>query len=97
MAIDGQQVSVRPRSALAEMSTCGPWQIGRDRLAGLHRVAHEIDHRVAHPHRVRRVAAGNHERVEVLHPRRPAARSAVTTAVSALAVILGAGGRADER
>src|SRR5580704_1166437 len=27
MAIDGQQVSVRPRSAFAEISSCGPWQM----------------------------------------------------------------------
>ena len=69
MAIDGQQVSVRPRSALAEMSSCGPWQIAATGLPAVHRVAREVDHRVAHAHLVGRVAAGNHERVEVLHPR----------------------------
>ncbi len=27
MAIEGQHVTVRPRSALTEISSCGPWQI----------------------------------------------------------------------
>ena len=70
MAIDGQQVSVRPRSALAEISTCGPWQIAATGLPALHRIARQVDHRVAHAHLVRRVAAGNDQRVEVLDLRR---------------------------
>ena len=46
---------------------------GGDRLAGVHGIAREVDHRVAHAHLVGRVAAGNDERVEVLRcaPRRP--------------------------
>ncbi len=69
MAIDGQQVSVRPLRELAEISSDGPWQIAADRLVGFHRVARQIDHRVPHAHLVRRVAARNHERVEIGHAR----------------------------
>lgn len=41
-----------------------------DRLAGGHRVAHEIDQRRTHAHLVRRVAAGDDHRVEVGGPGR---------------------------
>src|SRR6185503_7942209 len=33
--MEGQQVSVRPRSALAEMSSCGPWQMAATGLPAL--------------------------------------------------------------
>ena len=73
MAMDGQQVSVRPRSDVGGDEHLRSVADGRDRLAGLHRVARQIDHRVPHAHLVGRMAAGNDERVEVLDlaPRRP--------------------------
>ena len=43
---------------------------GGDRLAGVHGVAREIHHRVAHAHAIGCVAAGDHERVEVGDARR---------------------------
>ena len=68
-----------------------------DRLAGLHRVAREIDHRVAHAHLVGRVAAGNDERVEVLHARGAGGEVGRDDGLAALAAVLGAGRRADDR
>src|SRR4051812_32840088 len=42
---------------------------GRHGLAGGHGVAYEIDHGMAHPHAIRRMAARNDDRVEVLRTR----------------------------
>ena len=70
---------------------------GGDRLAGLHRVAHEIDHRVAHAHPVGRVAAGDDERVEILDARRAGREVRRDDRLAALAVVLGARRRPDDR
>ena len=50
MAIEGQQVTVRPRSTSAEMSSCGPWQMAATGLAGGGHVSRQVDHRVPHAH-----------------------------------------------
>ena len=86
-----------PRSALAEMSSDGPWQMAATGLFGFHRVAREVDHRVAHPHLVGRVAARNHQRVEILHPRRAGGEIRRDDGLAALAGELGAGRRSDDR
>src|SRR3989442_570773 len=70
---------------------------GRHGFAGVHRVAREIDHRVTHAHLVRRMTAGNHERVEIVHARRPGREIRCDDGVSALAAVLGVRRRPDER
>src|SRR6059036_4144593 len=57
--------------------TYGDWSsdvcssdLGRDVLPGLHRIARQVDHRVAHAHLLRGVTARDDERVEIGHARR---------------------------
>jgi hypothetical protein len=95
IAIDGQHVSVRPRRTLAEMRSCVADR--RDRLAGFHCVAREIDHRVAHAHPIGGVSARNDERVEILHACGAGGHVRRHDGFAALAGELRAGGGPDDR
>src|SRR5258706_7100651 len=65
-----------------------------DRFAGVHHVSREIDHGVAHPHPVRRIAARDDERVEItgLDSSSPCVRR--DDGLPALTTVLEAGRRA---
>ena len=51
------------------IKTCGPWQMAATGFPAAIAPGDEIDHRVAHAHAVRRVAAGNDQRIELFHTR----------------------------
>ena len=69
---------------------------GGHRLARFHRLAREIDHRVAQPHLVRCVAARDDQRIEVAHPRLPGRQVRGDRGVTPLSPESSALGRADD-
>src|SRR5712671_3410606 len=86
MAIDGQQVSVRPRMALAEISNCGPWQIAATGLPAS--IAWRVKSTIAWRMRILSGACppGMTSASKSFMRAAPAARSDVTTASPRLPV-----------
>ena len=70
---------------------------GGNGLPGLHRIARQVDHRVAHAHLLRGVTARDDERVEIGHARRSGREIRRDHCLSAPALELRSGRGTDDR